>query len=165
MSKVISLNKIPSDSIILTEFENVDYFDSYMIDKSTKQSVDEIATEIFRMSKIATVLMKIRDSIVRIFGLSVIKEPANEQDYYPVGSKLINFTVLARSENEIIMGENDKHLIFRTSVFVDKEKSKIYLTTIVKFNNWGGKLYFIPVKQIHKFLVKSQFGRTMSMIK
>lgn len=88
-----------------------------------------------------------------------MEEEANEQDYYPVGSKLMSFTVLTRNENEIVMGEDDKHLKFRTSVFVDREKSKVYLTTIVKFNNWLGKFYFIPVKLIHKILVKSQFKK------
>lgn len=164
MSKVVSLKKIPSKSIILEDFGSVDYFDSYMVYKSTKLSVDEIATEIFRMSKAGAILMKIRDSIVRLFGLAVIKEEANEQDYYPVGSKLINFTVLTRNKSEIVMEENDKHLRFRTSVFVDREKSKVYLTTIVKFNNWGGKLYFIPVKPIHKILIKSQFKKKMTVI-
>lgn len=165
MDKIVSLKKIPSKSIILEEFGRVDYFDSYMVEKSTKLSVDEIATEIFRMSKVDAILMKIRDSIVRLFGLAVIKEAANEQDYYPVGSKLINFTVSARNESEIVMGENDKHLIFKTSVFVDREESKIYLTTIVKYNNLGGKLYFIPVKPIHKILVKSQFKKKMNVIR
>lgn len=164
MDKVVSLNKIPSKSIILRGFEDVDYFDSYMVNKSTELSVDKIATEIFRMSKVGVILMRIRDNIVKIFGLTVIKEAPNEQSYYPVGSKLINFEVLARNENEIVMGENDKHLIFKTSVLIDKEKSKIYLTTIVKFNNWGGKLYFIPVKPIHKFLIKSQFKKKIDMI-
>lgn len=164
MNKAVSLKKIPSKSIILDDFGSVNYFDSYMVVKSTKLSVDEIATEIFRMSKIGAILMKIRDSIVRLFGLAVTTEVANEQDYYPVGSKLINFTVLARNENELVLGGNDKHLKFRTSVFIDREESKVYLTTIVRFNNWGGKLYFIPVKPIHKILVKSQFRKTMSVI-
>lgn len=136
MNKVVSLKKIPSKSIILDDFGSVNYFDSYMVTKSTKLSVDEIATEIFRMSKIGAILMKIRDSIVSLFGLAVTTEVANEQDYYSAGSRLMSFTVLTRNENEIVMEENDKHLIFRTSVFVDREESKVYLTTIVRFNNW-----------------------------
>jgi hypothetical protein len=159
MNKVVSLKEIPPNSIILEGFGRVDYFDSYRITKSTHLSVDKIATELFRMSGIVAILMKIRNSIVQLFGLAVSGKDAPEQAYYPVGSKLMIFTVSARNENEIVMEENDKHLQFRTSVLVDREKSEIYLTTVVKYNHWGGRLYFIPVKPVHKIIVPLQLKR------
>jgi hypothetical protein len=107
--------------------------------------------------------MKVRNSIVRLFGLEVSGKEAQEQDYYPLGSRLMIFTVSARNENEIVMEEDDKHLKFRTSVLVDREKSEIYLTTVVKFHNWGGRLYFIPVKPVHRMLVKSQLKKIMRL--
>ncbi|MDR2824764.1 MAG: DUF2867 domain-containing protein [Prevotellaceae bacterium] len=164
LNKPVSLKEIPSKSIILEEFGEVDYLDSYKITQSTELSVDKIATEIFKMSGIAAVLMKVRNSIVRLFGLAASGKEAPEQDYYPAGSKLMIFTVSARNANEIVMEEDDKHLKFRTSVLIDREKSEIYLTTVVKFNNWGGRLYFIPVKPVHRMLVKSQFKKTMARI-
>jgi hypothetical protein len=33
------------------------------------------------------------------------------------------------------------------------------LITIAKFNHWGGRLYFIPVKPVHKMLAKSQLKK------
>jgi hypothetical protein len=156
---VVSLKEIPRKSIITDGFGEVDYADSYMVNESTDLSVDEIAAGIFKMSGIGALLMKIRDGIVRPFGLKVSGREAQKQDYYPRGSRLMFFTVSARNENEIVMEEDDSHLKFRTSVLIDPEESKIYLTTVVKFNNWAGKLYFIPVKPIHKMLVKSQFKR------
>jgi hypothetical protein len=158
-NKVVSFKQIPYKSIIMEGFGKADYLDSYRIARSTDWSVDKIAAEILRMSGIAAVLMKIRNSIVRLFGLAVSGDEAQEQDYYPAGSKLAIFTVSARNENEIVMEENDKHLKFRVSVLVDREKSEIYLTTVVKYNNWGGRLYFIPVKPVHKMLVKSQIKK------
>jgi hypothetical protein len=62
------------------------------------------------------------------------------------------------------MEEDDKHLKFRTSVLIDREKSEVYLTTVVKYNNWGGRLYFIPVKPVHRILVKSQFKKKMATL-
>ena len=55
------------------------------------------------------------------------------------------------------MAENDKHLNFRTSVLIDRKEplSHIYLTTIVKFNNIWGRLYFIPVKPFHRIIIKT----------
>ena len=162
VNKVVSLKEISPKSIILDGFGDYDYADSYMVNQSTNLSVDKIATEIFRMSGIDAVLMKVRDSIVRPFGLKVSGNEAKEQDYYPAGSKLMIFTVSARNENEIVMEEDDRHLKFRTSVFIDREESKVYLTTVVKFNNRVGRLYFIPVKPVHKMLVKSQFKKKMA---
>jgi hypothetical protein len=164
MNKIVSLKEVPSKSIILEGFGHVDYLDSYVVTRSVHSSVDKIATEIFRISGIGAVLMKVRDSIVRLFGLTVSGHNARERDYYPVGSKLMIFTVSARDENEIVMEEDDKHLKFRTSVLIDREESKVYLTTIVKFNNWGGRLYFIPVKPVHKMLVKSQLKKKMAIM-
>ncbi len=164
MNTVVSLTKVPSKSIILDGFGKPDYLDSYKMVKPTQATVDKIATEIFRMSKSVEFLMKARDSVVRVFGLKTSGKP-NEADYYPVGSRLMDFTVSARNENEIVMEENDKHLRFRTSVLVDRGKSEIYLTTIVKFNNMGGRIYFIPVKPFHKIIVKSQFKDKVSKLK
>jgi hypothetical protein len=164
MKKVVSLKEIPSKSILLKEFGEVDYLDSYRITQSTDLSVDKIAAEILKISGIGAVLMKVRNNIVRLFGLTVSGDAAQEQDYYPVGSKLMIFTVSARNENEIIMEEDDRHLKFRISVWVDREKSEIYLTTVVKFHNWGGRLYFVPVKPVHRMLVKLQLKKMMARV-
>jgi hypothetical protein len=72
------------------------------------------------------------------------------------------FTVSARSENEIVMEENDKHLKFRTSLLMDG--GQLYLTTLVRYNHWLGKLYFIPVKPFHRMLIKSQLKKTSAVI-
>jgi hypothetical protein len=60
VSKILPLKEIPSKSILLEGFGKYDYADSFMVTKSTELSVDKIATEIFRMSGIGAVLMKIK---------------------------------------------------------------------------------------------------------
>lgn len=56
--------------------------------------------------------------------------------------------VIARNENEIVMAEDDEHLSFRTSVLTQHygNKTTIYQSTIVRFKNFWGRLYFLPVK-------------------
>jgi hypothetical protein len=122
----------------------------------TNETVDEITTQIFRMPWWIIRLMKISNSIVGIFGLRPGKnENAKEAAYYPVGSKASYFTVTERNGNEIVMGEDDRHLYFRTSVLVDREQSFIYFTTIVRFHNIWGRIYFLPVKPFHRLIIKS----------
>ncbi len=164
LRKVTSSKEIPPKSIILEGFGHYDYADSFVADRSTGLEVDMIAWELFRMSGIGAFLLKVRDGIVGMFGLAAAGQGSPELDYYPVGSQLAIFTVLARNGNEIVMGEDDKHLIFRTSVLIDREESKIYLTTVVKYHNFWGRLYFLPVKPVHKILIRSQFKSKMTML-
>jgi len=148
MNTIISFTTIPKNSVIASGFGKIDYCDSYRIIKTTDDAVEEITAKIFKQSKWEKWLMGIRDSIVRIFGLKTSKEIFEGQ-----------FPIIEQQENEIVMGENDKHLDVRVSVLVDRENSYIYLTTIVHFNNFLGRLYFLPVKPFHKIIVKSSFKR------
>jgi hypothetical protein len=156
MHKVIPLKQIPPNSIIQENFGRIDYFDSYKITHPTHLSIDKIATELFRTTRPIALLMKIRNTLAQPFGLAIPSPEAPEQTHYPAGSKLTIFTVSARNENEIVIEENDKHLHFRASVLINRENSEIYLTTLVKYNHWAGRLYFIPVKPIHKIIIPHQ---------
>ena len=158
MQTVVKTDRIPGKSIIISNFEKIDYQDTYRINKKTDATIDRITAELFKGPKWADNLMKLRDSVDRIFGLKTGKKnDTSGQEYFPVGSKIDFFTVFDRNENEIVMAENDKHLNFRTSVMIDKSESDttIYLSTIVKFNNIFGRLYFIPVKPFHRLIIKS----------
>ncbi|MDR1338982.1 MAG: DUF2867 domain-containing protein [Prevotellaceae bacterium] len=158
MKVIVKADKIPDKSIISNGFGKTDYCDSYRIVKQTNETVDGITTQIFRMPGWVIGLMKIRNGIVEIFGLRS-GENVKEAAYYPVGSKAGYFTVTERNANEIIMGEDDRHLYFRTSVLIDREQSFIYLTTIVRFHNLWGRIYFLPVKPLHRLIVKSLLKR------
>jgi len=150
MKKVTKLTKIPKNSVISNGFGRIDYYDTYRIIKPTNDSAEEVAVEIFKLPKWVNWLMKIRISIGKIFVKSK-KEISKKQTTY--------FTVIEKSENEIVMGENDKHLNFRVSVLIDRINSFIYLTTLVHLNNFWGQAYFFLVKPFHKIIVKSILKR------
>ena len=160
MKGIAKSNKVPDKSIITNEFGNINYCDTYRITKRTYDIVDHITTQIFKVPKWVSKLMKIRNSIVKIFGLKVGKhDEIEETSYYSIGSKAVYFTVTNRNTDEIVMGEDDKHLQFRASVLADREQGYIYLTTIVKFHNIWGKLYFLPVKPFHRLIIQSLLKR------
>lgn len=91
--------------------------------------------------------------IAKPFGLKTAEKKAQSGK---TPSKNI-FPVLFRNENEIVMGANDKHLSFRASVLLAKagDETDIFLTTVVRFNNFGGRLYFALIKPFHRLIVKS----------
>ena len=152
----------PSNSIILDGYGAFNYCDSFCVEINSTDTVDNITTGIFCSPSWADYLLAIRDAIVKVFGLRTGSAgKPNIQEYYNIGDKAGLFTVCSRNENEIVMSEDDKHLSFRTSVFIDRSGavSKVYLTTIVKYHNLGGKLYFIPVKPFHRLIIQSSLRK------
>ena len=153
MKTVTRQTTIPEKSVIANGFDKIDYCDTYRMVKATNDTAEEIAAKILKPRKWVNWLMRIRDSVVGILGLKTSKEIVE-------GSKS-DFPIIENRENEIVMDENDKHLDFRASIFVDRENSFIYLITIVHFNNFFGRLYFLPVKPFHKIIVKSSLKRQL----
>jgi len=125
--------------------DRIDYFDSYFIKKESNCSIDEITSKILALPDWIKILLKIRHYlVVKPFGLNSGKQEV---------------PILYRNEKEIVIGENDKHLYYRVSVYKKQDKSEIYLTTTVKFNNNWGKVYFAFIRPFHKLVVKSMLKK------
>ena len=156
MKTIFKHTTVPNGSIISNHFETFDYCDSFEINIKTNESIDALLNKGFTMPRLVLLLFKIRNSIVRIFGLKTGDGRKNLLDFYPIGKRAIYFSVVDRNENEIVMQKNDKHLNFRTSLLknANKDTSHIFLTTIVKNNNFWGRLYFLPVRPFHQIIIK-----------
>lgn len=100
--------------------------------------------------------------MVSIFGLKTSGKLTDRQKQLDAftcepGEQLALFKVFNKTDNEVILGEDDKHLNFRVSLFLDHKKSEtkkktLTITTTVEFNNWFGRLYFLPVRPFHNLL-------------
>ncbi|MBK8635269.1 MAG: DUF2867 domain-containing protein [Saprospiraceae bacterium] len=101
--------------------------------------------------------------MVSIFGLKTAGDHKDrvsqlENFKWQVGEQLGLFKVYGINDREVVMGEDDKHLNFRVSMFLnekpgDPAKKQLTISTVVQFNNWFGKLYFLPVRPFHKIIV------------
>ncbi len=159
--------------------DGIHYIDSFRIEfeNINNYSIDYLTALLFSsIPGWARMLLKLRDFLVMPFGLETGIIP--EQDtldtslHYNIGDRAIVFSVIDRSESEIVMAENDKHLYFRTSLYVEKTSDQnlenAYLTTLVKFHNIWGKLYFAPVKPFHKLIMRTllkNFSNTFPNLK
>jgi hypothetical protein len=144
--KIYKNNEFPENTLINNDMDTIDFFDSYSIKKASDYSVNEITTKIFTLPNWIKMLLKIRHYlIVKPFKLSSGKQEV---------------PILYKNDNEIVIGENDKHLYYRVSVYKKTgQNSEIYLTTNVKFNNMLGRVYFAFVKPFHKLVVKSMLKK------
>lgn len=167
--KISKFDKHPERSIILKGWDGaVDYIDSYVVtfENMKKLGIDRLAPMLLNgeTPEWVKALFAVRNFFARFFYLktetpSDNKENENIHDkrYLP-GDKIGIFPVTDRSDAEIVMGLNDRHLLFRVSVLSEtdnhSDKCTLYMTTVVRFNNLLGKLYFFPVKPFHKIIMR-----------
>lgn len=110
-------------------------------------------------------LMGARDAVVGIFGLKKSSDaPRSSAAAGPVaiGDFLGFFRVTERSDNEIIAGEDDRHLDFRVSFLYERDEHGCHgtISTVVRFNNGFGRAYFFPVAPVHRLIVPAMLDRT-----
>jgi len=108
-------------------------------------------------------LTKLRDVIVAGFGLKTTGELANlgktEQ-----AQRLGIFRIYDTSENEILVGEDDKHLDFRLSVLcmgkpAPESGGELILSTVVHCHNLLGHAYLFVIAPFHRMVVKASLRR------
>jgi len=154
------------------------YIDSYMgqyLTNSHDYTISDIGELFFTSGpKWAEYLMSTRDKIVGLFGLKTAPKISEEERNlralkFEEGEQLNIFKLYSKSESELIMGDDDKHLNFRVSLLLDStdgdsKKKKILITTVVTYRNWLGKIYFIPIKPFHCLIVKDTLKRMIYKI-
>ena len=159
MSNVFKLKKLPVGTLITKELSNVDYQDSYMVLLEDDDRIERITEKILSLPHWVIVALRIRYYLlVKPFGLNTGRLNRVEKD---AESSFVPVPVIEKNKNEIVMGADDKHLYYRISIMKKKGEGRtaIYLSTIVKFHNIFGKIYFVPVRIGHKLVVRSILKR------
>jgi len=159
---------LPEGALVLRSFPRIDYADAYRakLPPGLFKNVDSIARSIAESSPWwVQGLMALRDRMVAIIGLKTSDWHRNnrqEIEFQP-GSSVRGFRVYERTQDEILLGEDDRHLDFRVSILKRTEgnNSWVIVSTIVRFNSWLGRAYFVPVKPLHKIIVRAIMGRAI----
>jgi hypothetical protein len=103
-------------------------------------------------------LMSIRDSLVWPFG---IKRAADLEA--SGGDRISIFRVFERYQDEIILGEDDRHLDFRVSVFLqaasDNRPRRLIVTTLVFYNRLLGRAYITLIAPFHRLVVRTSLDQ------
>lgn len=164
---MITKSNLPQQSILQANKTKYDYIDSFvgiLNDSQHTLTSTQLGTTFFTSSpEWVGKLFDLRNKIVSLVGLKTAgkmseKEQQLENFKCEVGEQLGLFKVFHKTENEVVMGEDDKHLNFRISLFfnsssLDLNKKELFISTTVEFKNWFGKLYFLPVRPFHKIIV------------
>jgi hypothetical protein len=67
------------------------------------------------------------------------------------------FDTLTRTDDEVLLGIDERHLDFRVSV--RREPDRVVLTTVVQLHNRRGRAYFALVRPVHPAIVRAMLTR------
>ncbi len=95
-----------------------------------------------------TTLMRLRDALVRPFGLERVSEATLPYTGFPL---------LAAGDDEVVLGIDDTHLDFRVGVLVTD--ARCTMTTTVTLHNALGRVYWLPVRWFHPWAVRTVLRR------
>lgn len=154
----------PQNSILFPRSEKYDYFDSFGVNVNDENNRLRLTDTLKIFSGPVPTeikwLFNLRDKIASFFGLKTARDIKNtRQQNFPElkpGDQIGIFRFFEKSENEIILGEDDKHLNFRVSLILNaagSRKKEIVITTVVEFNNRFGRIYFFIIKPFHRIIV------------
>ncbi|WP_454045492.1 DUF2867 domain-containing protein [Chryseobacterium sp. Marseille-Q8038] len=160
----INKTEFPEKSILSPGKKDFDYMDSFEGELINKElDITTVGKAFFTSSpKWGKKMFTFRNKLVGLFGLKTGAETENnqaEKDFTcEVGERLGLFQVLDKTHNEIVLGEDDRHLDFRISLLFDtckdfQTQNSLTISTTVKFHNWLGVLYFLPVRPFHRLIV------------
>ena len=146
------MSNFPNDTKVFNFIENIDYTDTFSIELTQDSDIKDLYLRLVNTkSKTTDFLMSLRNKIMSIFGAkTVINET---KDDFAVGNSVGLFKIYYIDEKEIISGLKDSHLDFCISFY--KKDNKVFLSTLVKYNNTFGKLYMNVIKPFHKIIVKN----------
>ncbi len=158
----ITTTQLPTESKCSNYITNIDFQDAYAVALSDAGiSIQNIYLNIFAHSpNWVNGLLRLRNNIVGLFGLDTYKNSSEiSTNNLKVGSKTGIFKIYAISDNEIIAGEDDKHLDFRVSVV--KQNKKVIISTLVHYNNNFGRAYMTLIMPFHKMVVKAMLKNAL----
>jgi hypothetical protein len=110
-------------------------------------------------------LMRLRNRIVAIFGLKNLGglgdiDTRKSPSEYQVGQRIGIFSILSLSDQELVLGDNDKHLNAQVSIYKYLgESQKVAVTTVVHIHNFLGRAYLFFVVPMHKLIVPAMLRR------
>ncbi|MBI5259199.1 MAG: DUF2867 domain-containing protein [Burkholderiales bacterium] len=121
-----------------------------------------------RTPRWVNLLMALRNRTVALFGLKNLGalggfDPAKPESAYRPGERVGIFTLIQNTPDEVLLGDDDKHLEVVLSVFkgpVDAAgQVRVSVTTVVHVHNLLGRLYMLPVTPLHRLIAPAVLAR------
>jgi hypothetical protein len=168
MNPSITTTEVPASSNIGKQLQGADFFDSYEmpLEHAGRSALEIYLGVISKTPAWVNVLMAARNRIVRLLGLKNLGHlgdlhKTKAASDYRIGDRIGIFTLLSNTDNEVIMGDSDKHLDVKISIYklVQEGKESVASTTVVHIHNLLGRVYMLFVVPFHKLIVPAVLAR------
>ncbi|TMB08284.1 MAG: DUF2867 domain-containing protein [Deltaproteobacteria bacterium] len=141
---------IPGGTLVEKAFPRVDYADAYRT--PAVGTAPELARRMLAgRSRMGGRLLRIRDALVRPFGVQPAHRGSSEVRIEAGGARG-PFHALEVSDEEVF-GEDDRHLDYRVSLQLARDRLAM-LSTVVRFHGNAGRAYFLIVRPFHRVLAR-----------
>jgi hypothetical protein len=140
-----------------------DYADSFSAAlERTDTEPEELVVAFFNsMPSWVDRLMGLRNWLVSFLGLKVgTVDLSSIHPPFSEGQQVGIFKIVRMTQDEVVLGETDKHLDFTTSLGIERgEMDKLVISTVVKTHNLFGRVYLFVVTPVHRLIVRVQIKR------
>lgn len=166
-SLAISSIELPAQSQINGFYQSVNLADAYAINLPDHASRDPevLARFLFaRPPSSLRLLLKVRDLLVAPFGVKTATRLQASGTSTP-GQRIGIFRIYDSNSNEIILGEDDRHLDFRLSVLCRpvegsaENAAQLVLSTVVTCHNTLGRAYIALIEPFHRLVIRASMRR------
>jgi hypothetical protein len=112
-------------------------------------------------------LLKIRGMFASVLGLRHGGEAGFQvtpDARYEVGQRVGRFLIRSIERDELIVGENDKHLDFRISIYRSSLNGveAVTVSTAVEIHNIIGRIYMLVVEPFHRYIARTMLQRAVN---
>jgi hypothetical protein len=156
----------PAESGVASWFDAADLTDAFAVPidaADVAKGVDSLARSAFGdPAPWIRLLLGLRDALVAGFGVKTSQE-VRRAAIADNAERIDFFRILARSDRELILGEDDRHLDFRLSVLLrhrpDGSGDELVATTVVHCHNALGRVYLALIARFHRLVVTGNLSR------
>lgn len=160
---IVRAAPVPLDSEIQRRLAGADFFDSYEValpPADAACSALELSLQTFLKAPAwVDFLMRVRNRVVGLLGLKNLGalsevERRKEASAYRVGDRVGIFSLRHLRDNEVILGDSDKHLDVLVAVgkYTRGDTALMSVTTVVHVHNRLGRCYMFLVAPAHKLI-------------
>jgi hypothetical protein len=158
---------VPNESAVSGLYKKTQLADAYTIRLPDDVNADPELLARFLFSQRARwvdYLMQLRDMLVAMFGIKTANELENSSGA-DQKQRISFFKIYSKTKNEILLGEDGKHLDFRLSVLIQRRTGPnttsphLILSTAVHCHNFLGHAYIFIISPFHRLIVQSILRR------
>lgn len=171
MPSPVACVAVPPASLVEHSLEPRDYVDAFAVSlpSDVNKDIDALARACVQVPYWVRALMGLRNAIVRPFGLVTALPKLKDTRDGPIlpGSRVGIFPVLERTNQELLLGLDDKHLEFRFSLLrrPGERADELVATTLVRYKNFWGRFYFMFVKPVHKRIIPAMLKGAVDRVR